>query len=295
MANAASPRNTAGTSKTKSGWSETRDVTGWDVDQYAARELIDSVPVGVTIHDSSHPDTPVVYANARFCSLTGYDRTALEALPLARLLAPTTDRERVGRVAGPLDTSGGVSAVLETVRADGSTFPNHVRAAPLGDGHTLLVHDDLSDAHDPDTTLDWTDRPVTAQGTTVDLAAVSEACWRTVTTDRAELVIQTDRRVRADPRRLAQLLSALFHNAVEHGDAWRVTVGELDGGFYVGDDGSGLPEAERTSPFDTDGGLGTCQQVAEFHGWELTAARNHSGGARFEVSGVDLVRHSNEL
>lgn len=278
MANAASPRNTAGTSKIKPGWSETPGVTGWDVDQYDARDLLDSVPVGVTIHDSSHPDTPVVYANDRFCSLTGYDRTALEALPLARLVAPTTDRERVDSLADPPDAPGGVSVVLETARAGGATFPNRVRATALGDGHTLLVHDDVSDTHDP-------------HATAVDLAAVSEACWRRVGADRAELVVQTDRRVRADRRRLAQLLSALFHNAVEHGDAWRVTVGELDGGFYVGDDGTGLPETARTSPFDTDGGLGTCRQVAEFHGWALTVARNRSGGARFEVSGVDLVRH----
>jgi len=275
-------------------------VTGWDVDQYAARALLDTVPVGITIHDSSQPDAPVVYVNDRFCSLTGYDREAVVGAPLD-LLAPTTDAPRCRRMSELIDATERASAVVETTRADGSTVPNRVRAAPLGDGHTLLVHE-VGDTPNREVTHDRVDAlPGTRQESgrdagpvdalaTVDLVDASEACWRTVGTDSAELSVQTDRRIRAEPNRLARLLSALFYNAVEHGDAWHVTLGELGGGFYVGDDGSGIPEVERASLFDTDGGLTTCQRVAEFHGWELDVGENREGGARVEVSGVDLVR-----
>lgn len=278
-------------------------MTGWDVDQYAARDLLEAVPVGVTIHDPSRPDAPIRYANDRFCSLTGQDREAVAGASLDLLVGPTTDERRLRSVVDPLDAPA--TAVVETARADGSTFPNWLRATPLADGHTLLAHDDISaggdrEWHPGDTGVpraaDWPgtlaespqDGAAGGALASVDLGAVSEACWRTVATDRAELSVQTDRRIRADPRRLAQLLSALFRNAVEHGDAWQVTLGELGGGFYVGDDGSGIPEAERAALVDT--GLSTCRQVARFHGWELDVGETVQGGARVDVSGVELVR-----
>ncbi|WP_247005333.1 PAS domain-containing sensor histidine kinase [Halorientalis litorea] len=102
--------------------------------------------------------------------------------------------------------------------------------------------------------------------------------------------------IEADDDRLCQLLENLFRNAIEHGDgAVTVTVGPLADGFYVEDDGPGIPEAERADIFTAgystaDGGTGfgldIVQQVAEAHGWTVSVTDGDDGGARFEITGV---------
>jgi signal transduction histidine kinase len=74
-----------------------------------------------------------------------------------------------------------------------------------------------------------------------------------------------------------------------------VRVGVVDGGFYVADDGPGIPADERETVFDrgysTDDGTGLglaiVQAIAEAHGWSATVGESDAGGARFEFSGVD--------
>jgi len=69
-------------------------------------------------------------------------------------------------------------------------------------------------------------------------------------------------------------------------------VGPLDdGGFYVEDNGPGIPESEREDVFeygystDSDGsglGLSIVQNVADIHGWDVSITEGSDGGARFE-------------
>jgi PAS domain S-box-containing protein len=83
----------------------------------------------------------------------------------------------------------------------------------------------------------------------------------------------------------------------ESGDGVSVRVTTADGGFAVEDDGSGVPAGEHERLFEpgystTDGGaglgLGIVEQVAELHGWELAVTDGSDGGARFEVTGVEV-------
>jgi len=132
----------------------------------------------------------------------------------------------------------------------------------------------------------------------IDLAAVVENCWGTVDTADATLRTETDARIRADRSRLKQLLENLVRNAVEHGgEAVTVTVGDLPDGFYVADDGPGIPEDEREKVFDlghsttTDGtgfGLSIAKQIADAHGWAIDLATSADGGLRVEITGVDV-------
>ncbi len=133
----------------------------------------------------------------------------------------------------------------------------------------------------------------------VSLVEVAETSWHTVDTGEATLDTDTEQVVEADRSRLQQLLENLYQNAVEHaGEEPTVTVGATDGGFYVSDTGPGIPESDRTTVFEVghstqdDGtgvGLRIVEQVVEAHGWEIAVTESEQGGARFEVTGVDLV------
>jgi PAS domain S-box-containing protein len=106
-------------------------------------------------------------------------------------------------------------------------------------------------------------------------------------------------RIEADSDRLRQLLENLLGNAVEHGGPGvTVTVGTLEDGFYVADDGPGIPEGERDSIFEaghsmTDQGTGfglhIVQEIVDAHGWDIRVTDSADGGARFEVTGVTTV------
>jgi PAS domain S-box-containing protein len=149
----------------------------------------------------------------------------------------------------------------------------------------------------------------------VALAETAEQCWEHVDTADATPVVETGHTVRADRGRLQQLLENLIRNSVEHGSttagsraaevatehgdtAVTVEVGDLESGFYVADDGPGIPASEREQVFEpgystgdtgTGFGLGIVREVAEGHGWEVTVTDSDAGGARFEVTGVDVL------
>jgi len=130
----------------------------------------------------------------------------------------------------------------------------------------------------------------------VDLASRCRTAWRLVEAPNAELAVDTTQTVPADPSRLKQLLTNLFRNATEHGGSGvTVTVGDLSDGFFVADDGVGLPVDERGGLFergvtenDTGTGLGLAivASIVDDHGWEVAATDSAEGGARFEVTGV---------
>jgi signal transduction histidine kinase len=133
----------------------------------------------------------------------------------------------------------------------------------------------------------------------VELADVATNAWTTVDTTAATLVTDTDLRLTANESSLQRLFENLFRNAVEHNDEQiTVTIGILANGFYVEDDGSGIPKDKRTTVFDTDYstardgtglGLRIVAQVVDNHDWQIHVTDGADGGARFEITGVDFV------
>jgi PAS domain S-box-containing protein len=134
----------------------------------------------------------------------------------------------------------------------------------------------------------------------ITLRDVAQRAWGSVPTEDATVRgPSASVRVLADASRLQQLFENLFRNAVEHaGPTVTVTVGETADGFYVADDGPGVPHERRERVFETgyttneDGtgfGLSIVQQVVSGHGWEIRVTEGVDGGARFEVSGVEAV------
>lgn len=138
----------------------------------------------------------------------------------------------------------------------------------------------------------------------VNLRHAVESAWDLVadSADKTELRYATNcdspPPIRADPDRLCQLLENLLRNAVEHGgENLTVSVGMLDSGFYIEDDGPGIPDKERENVFNlgystnTDGtgfGLSIVKQIAQAHDWDVRVADGSKGGARIEVTEVEF-------
>ncbi|MFW6448176.1 MAG: ATP-binding protein [Halobacteriota archaeon] len=131
----------------------------------------------------------------------------------------------------------------------------------------------------------------------LSLADVARTCWGTVSSATATLEVHDDATILADGDRLKQVLENLFRNAVEHGGSdVTVEVGLVaDRGFYVQDDGPGLPEELRETAFDpgvsgtttgTGFGLAIVREIVEAHGWRIETGSSPDGGVRFEITGV---------
>ena len=132
----------------------------------------------------------------------------------------------------------------------------------------------------------------------IELAGIAETHWRNVDTGTATLEATADVTLEADRSQLGQLLENLFRNSVEHGgDGVTVAVGALtDGeGFFVADDGSGIPPDARSDIFEsgystadcgTGLGLAIVGRIAAAHGWTVEATESETGGARFEIRGI---------
>lgn len=133
----------------------------------------------------------------------------------------------------------------------------------------------------------------------IDLGRVATDTWASVATAEATVVTETERTIRGDRGRVRRLLEKLFGNAIEHGgDGVTVTVGDLNDGFYVSDDGPGIPADTREQLFaptcsTRDGnaqlGLQIVRGIVESHGWDITVTESEAGGARFEITGVDSL------
>lgn len=139
----------------------------------------------------------------------------------------------------------------------------------------------------------------------VDLREVIEETWQFVANRAAgnEIRYATEERplptIEADEMRLQQMLDNLLGNAITHGgESVTVTVGPLVDGFYVEDDGPGIPEEKHETVFEwgysepgsgTGYGLNIVRQIVEAHGWEINLTEGTDGGARFEIHGVEFT------
>jgi signal transduction histidine kinase len=144
------------------------------------------------------------------------------------------------------------------------------------------------------------------QGKTVDdtteaaLADAVERAWESIPAPDGSLVVDDGfGHAAVDESRLRQAFENLFRNAVEHGgEGVQIRVGPLadEEGFYVEDDGPGIPPDQRDRVFEHgyttgDGGTGLglaiVKRIFGAHGWTVRATEGTGGGARFEVTGVD--------
>ncbi|WP_276257938.1 sensor histidine kinase [Haloglomus litoreum] len=161
----------------------------------------------------------------------------------------------------------------------------------------------------------------------VDIETVATEAWATVDTETASLTLSGDLpTIEADPDRLQRLFENLFRNSIEHGSTGsrtgsgdgvehgspnsrpeaddgtgeggvQVRVGPTEDGFFVADDGPGVPAEERSRVFDPgfsshgsrDGtglGLPIVERIVTAHDWSVSVTSGPLGGARFEFHEV---------
>ncbi|UPV74073.1 MEDS domain-containing protein [Halorussus limi] len=134
--------------------------------------------------------------------------------------------------------------------------------------------------------------------TTVPLSTVAHEAWEEVEAPDATLAVTVDRAIQADATYVRHLFRNLFENAVKHGgDDVTVAVGDAPTGFYVADDGAGIPVEEREQVFEagfttasdnggTGLGLAFVEELAEVYDWTVTITESEDGGARFDFRNV---------
>jgi signal transduction histidine kinase len=154
-----------------------------------------------------------------------------------------------------------------------------------------LVEDVLTLAKQEYTAGDFSD---------VLLKEAAAEVWNECDTKNADIDVDGDPvlRIHANRSMLKELLANLFKNAIEHNPLpVTVTAGSFTDGFYVADDGNGIPKSERSSVFElghstqSDGtgiGLTIVTQVVDAHGWTISITESTDGGARFEITGVTV-------
>ncbi len=140
--------------------------------------------------------------------------------------------------------------------------------------------------HDPNIDAEW-----------ASLQRLCHGDAHSITAPRAAIDFPADREVLADRTQLRRLLEDLFTNAVRHGGSdVRIDVELLDDGFAVEDDGPGIPPEERehvfeesytTHPDGTGFGLPIVVEIVDAHGWRVSLTSAETGGARFEITGVE--------
>ncbi|MFB6227194.1 MAG: hybrid sensor histidine kinase/response regulator [Halobacteriales archaeon] len=140
----------------------------------------------------------------------------------------------------------------------------------------------------------------------VSLSGAVAKSWEEASTGEATLDLQIpeDTTVEADPNHLRRVLMNLIRNSVEHNDPpLTVRVGVAEGtegpesaespaGFFLEDDGTGIPDDERDDVFDyghtlsgdgTGYGLSIVADIVDAHGWDISLSDSAAGGARFEI------------
>jgi regulation of enolase protein 1 (concanavalin A-like superfamily)/two-component sensor histidine kinase/DNA-binding response OmpR family regulator len=153
----------------------------------------------------------------------------------------------------------------------------------LDDFHSLATQD-------LDTDTGGEERPLL-------LADLIEDLWEYVATDESilDIAIEPGTWLTADESQVRPLLKNLLGNAIDHaGPDVTVRVGTTENGFYIEDDGPGIPPDERDQVFEqgyttsTEGtglGLAIVNESARLHEWDISVTEGDLGGARFVVDG----------
>ncbi|MFB6160180.1 MAG: PAS domain-containing protein [Haloferacaceae archaeon] len=185
----------------------------------------------------------------------------------------------------PLQT---VRGRLELAVADGEM--DHVKAAMSSLERAEQLVDDVAGVLQSGT--------IVGEREGVDVERVAGSVWEAL--DRCgeddAIEIEDPPTVRGDEDAVRRMFDNLLGNSMEHGETpVTVRVGAIEDGFYVEDDGPGIPDEDREKVFEQgfstkedDGrtglGMASVRQIVLAHGWRIDVAdATRLDGVRFEI------------
>jgi diguanylate cyclase (GGDEF)-like protein/PAS domain S-box-containing protein len=113
-------------------------MNNWSAEAW--RVVVDSAPEGVVVCDATAADHPVVYANAAFAVMSGYEIDALLGKNLRMLQGNDREQEGRQRMREAVERGDTARVLLRNYRQDGSLFWNEVMIQPVRNPGGQLTH-----------------------------------------------------------------------------------------------------------------------------------------------------------
>ncbi|WP_424019835.1 ATP-binding protein [Halorientalis pallida] len=193
----------------------------------------------------------------------------------------------------PINVADGYTEILQRMIDEDGLDPEETEQALDHLGEIQTSHDRMEAIIDDILTIAREGKTV-EETERVSLATAAEDAWANVDTKAATLTVSEDRMLQADRSKFLSILENLLRNALDHGpDDVTVEVGATDDGFYVADDGPGIPAEHADNVFEygytttdegTGLGLSIVKTMAESHGWTVEYDAAFDDGARFVFS-----------
>ena len=107
---------------------------------YVISQILDTCVNGITLSDPNQPDNPLVYANAAFEFITGYDRQEMLGKNCRFLHGDDLDQPELERIRVGVRDQQSVTVTLRNYRKDGGMFYNRFTIRPLFDRQGRLLY-----------------------------------------------------------------------------------------------------------------------------------------------------------
>jgi len=107
---------------------------------YVFSQILDTCVTGITLSDPDQQDNPIVYANAAFERVTGYDRSEMLGHNCRFLHGSDRDQAGLDDIRRAIAAQEGTTVTLRNYRRDSSLFYNRFTLEPLRDRNGELVY-----------------------------------------------------------------------------------------------------------------------------------------------------------
>lgn len=102
--------------------------------------ILDTCVNGITLTDPDLEDAPIVYANARFEEITGYQPSEIIGRNCRFLQGDDRDQEELRRLREAIQKRQPIEVILRNYRKDGALFYNKLHITPLFDELGKLIY-----------------------------------------------------------------------------------------------------------------------------------------------------------
>ncbi|MEY6433471.1 PAS domain-containing protein [Thioalkalicoccus limnaeus] len=111
-----------------------------DTIPFILSQILDTCVNGITLSDPDQEDNPLVYANAAFELITGYDRQEILGRNCRFLQGDDRDQPEIERIRDAIREQRPVTVTLRNYRKDGTLFYNRFSIRPLFDRQGRLIY-----------------------------------------------------------------------------------------------------------------------------------------------------------